>query len=365
MTLGILGAGQLGKMLAQAGKALGVTCTLLDPSADACGGSEGHLIVGSYDDASKLEELAKASEVITYEFENVPVASVQTLEKLCIVHPSSSVLLTTQDRIHEKELAQSLGIKTAPYAAVSAPEDLTKALSTIGLPCIIKTRRMGYDGKGQWRIGTQNDLPDAATLAAAGPLIVEGFVDFDAEVSFIAARSEHGDIRFFPPARNDHRNGILHTSIVPAGLPTTLVEKGRAALRMIMEHLRYVGVCTMECFVHGDELLLNELAPRVHNSGHWTIEGCATSQFEQHVRAILGLPLLPTDTQGFWGMVNLVGTMPSDDALSLIPDAHVHRYGKVAKPGRKLGHVTIGAATQEGRDSKIAMIEKIIGAKRA
>ena len=362
MRVGILGAGQLGKMLAMAGNALGITCTLLDPTADACGKSAGHLLVGAFDDPALLALLAERSDVITYEFENVPADAVRLLERRSIVHPSASVLDVTQDRVREKELARRLGIGTAPFEAVDDFHDLPEALLHVGLPCILKTRRMGYDGKGQWRIDHLDRLPDPRLLHAPGGLIAEGFVSFDMECSFIGVRTEKGEMRFFPPARNVHRDGILHTSVVPAGLSPDIIAKGEAALGTIMEALRYVGVCTMECFVCGDALLLNELAPRVHNSGHWTIDGCATSQFAAHLRAITGMTLGSVATEGYWGMVNLVGNVPDPAALARVEGASVHLYGKAPRPGRKLGHVTVGASTAEKRDRRMkelcAIVEK-------
>ena len=340
--VGVLGGGQLGRMLALAGYPLGLEFLVLDPSAEAPAGPLADALAARFDDAGSLDRLAASSSVVTYEFENVPVASVRRIAERIPVFPPAKALETAQDRLEEKTLFQGLGIPTAPFAPVSTKGEIDAALERVGFPSILKTRREGYDGKGQWVVRTRGEL-DAAFAAAEGrPAILEGFVPFERELSVLAVRGRDGATAFWPLVENRHREGILRLSVAPAaGVLDAMQHRAEQHARRVLDALDYVGVLAIEFFQHEGRLLANEMAPRVHNSGHWTIEGAATSQFENHLRAILGWPLGPTRSHGIAAMVNLVGDMPPVESLLSIPGAHVHVYGKSARPGRKLGHVTL------------------------
>ncbi len=341
MIVGIIGGGQLAQMLALAGQPLGIRCLFLDPSADACARSAGELLCGDYADERLLDRLAECAHVVTYEFENVPEASLRYLASRVAVHPGPGALAVARDRWHEKRLFADLSIPTPPFVAVDSRADLDRALGVVGWPAVLKTRTMGYDGKGQ-RVLRQAADADAAFSALSGtPLILEGFVAFDREVSIIAVRAASGEMRFYPLTENVHRNGVLAQSLARPGDPMTA--RAEAYARRLLEHLGYVGVLAVEFFQKGDDLLANEMAPRVHNSGHWTIEGAETSQFENHLRAVLGLPLGATHAVAAAGMVNFVGCLPESPAVLAVPGAHLHVYGKEPRPGRKLGHATARA----------------------
>jgi 5-(carboxyamino)imidazole ribonucleotide synthase len=324
MTLvGCIGGGQLGRMLALAALPLGVRFRFLDPAADACAGEVGELVVGAYDDPEALERLAAGADAVTYEFENVPVDAAERVGAV----PGPAALAAGQDRRHEKELFIRLGIPTPRFGS----------LDEVGLPALVKQRRLGYDGKGQ-RAGDPSAPPADDELA-------EELVPFDRELSIVAVRGRDADIRFWPVAENLHRDGILRVSRAPAeGAPQVEAEAIAAAL---LDELDYVGVLAVELFDVGGRLLANEFAPRVHNTGHWTIDGAATSQFENHVRAVLGLPLGPTEAAAPCVMVNLIGVVPPLAELLALPGAHVHAYGKRPRPGRKVGHVTLVGAPEE------------------
>jgi 5-(carboxyamino)imidazole ribonucleotide synthase len=321
--VGCIGGGQLGRMLAQAGEPLGVRLRFLDPAADACAGAVGELLVGRYDDPELLDRLAAGADAVTYEFENVPVAAARRVGAV----PDARALELGQDRLVEKELFRRLGIPTARFGSVR----------DVGVPALVKSRRLGYDGKGQRIVERDEAIADAE--------LAEEIVAFERELSIVAVRGRDGDTRFWPLAENEHRGGILAMSRAPAR-DAPPVEAERIA-RLLLDELGYVGVLAVELFDLGGRLLANEFAPRVHNTGHWTIDGAATSQFENHLRAILGMPLGPTEARGRSVMVNLVGGLPSLDALRAVPGAHVHLYGKAPRPGRKLGHVTLVDASDD------------------
>lgn len=346
MRLGILGGGQLGRMIALAGYPLGARCTVLEPGNGSSASQVCEHIPGEFDDLRALYELAKASDVVTFEFENVPVESARWLAERVPVFPTPRALEVSQERLAEKQFFESLGIPTPPFAAVESESDFRAAIKEIGLPAVLKTRRFGYDGKGQAVLRTQAEA-DAAWLKLGGrPLILEGFVPFDRELSLIAVRGRDGQIVTYPLIENVHIDGILHRSIAPA--PDTgeeLTERAAEFATRVLTELEYVGVLTIEWFQDGPRLLANEMAPRVHNSGHWTIEGALTSQFENHARAVCGLPLGKPDAVGFSVMYNFIGSVPAAAEVLTNPDAHLHLYGKSSRPGRKVGHVTLRAAS--------------------
>jgi 5-(carboxyamino)imidazole ribonucleotide synthase len=342
--VGIVGGGQLGRMLAMAGTPLGITCTTLDPSEDSPASQVAPAIVGAYDDRDRLRQLASDADVVTYEFENVPVDAARFVQEMCPVLPLPEALEVAQDRFREKELFERVGLGVAPYAAVDSLQALESALHRIGVPAVLKTRRLGYDGKGQAVIRDPLLAEDAWRAVGEVPCLLEALVGFDREISIVAVRAKDGELRAYPVVENHHRDGILRLTRAPAPeLTPSLQQAAERHARAVMTSLGYVGVAAIELFQVGDQMLGNELAPRVHNSGHWTDVGAETSQFENHLRAITGLPLGSTEALGVSAMVNLVGTMPDLSAIEAIPGAHVHDYGKSPRPGRKLGHVTIRA----------------------
>jgi len=312
-----IGGGQLGRMLGLAGLPLGLRFRFLDPSSDACAREVGELVVGGYDDPAALDDLARGADVVTYEFENVPVEAAVRVGAL----PPAAALEHGQDRLREKELFRSLGIPTARFGT----------LDETGLPAVAKTRRLGYDGKGQRRLDRVGPIADDE--------LAEELVRFERELSIVGVRSREGETRFWPVAENIHREGILRVTRAPAR--DAPQDDAEAICASLLDELGYVGVLAVELFEVGDGLLANELAPRVHNTGHWTIDGSATSQFENHLRAILGFPLGSTETRERCVMVNLIGAAPGLDELLALPRARVHLYGKEPRAGRKVGHVTL------------------------
>ncbi|MBV6882117.1 5-(carboxyamino)imidazole ribonucleotide synthase [Xanthomonas axonopodis pv. phyllanthi] len=348
-TVGILGGGQLARMLVLAGAPLGIRFAVFDPAADACAGQVAPLQVGAFDDVATLAAFAGQVDVITFDFENVPAASAQQLAAQVPVFPSPAALAVAQDRLSEKTLFRELGIPVPEFAAIDDRAGLDAALARIGTPCVLKTRRFGYDGKGQFRIKTLADA-DAAwdalgAQAAHVGLIVEAFVPFQREVSVVAVRGRDGEFRAWPLTENWHVDGVLSASLAPASVEAALQASAESHARAVAEKLDYVGVFALELFVRDGELLANEMAPRVHNSGHWTIEGAETSQFENHVRAVLGLPLGSTAMRGHACMLNWLGAMPEARAFLAVPGGHWHDYGKQARDGRKVGHATLRAET--------------------
>ena len=348
MTIGILGGGQLGYMLALAGYPLGLHFRFLDPSPEAPVGRIAQRVTADYTDEAALEKFASGLELVTYEFENVPVEATNFLAARVPVYPPPAALEAAQDRFAEKSLFRKLGIATTEFAPVSNPSELDAAVKSLGLPAVLKTSRMGYDGKGQWILRSTDDAVKAKSELPAGTLILERFVPFTRELSVLAVRSRTGETAIYPLVENHHRSGILRLSLAPAPrLDAQIQRAAERAAHRILESLKYVGVLAIEFFEHQGELLANEMAPRVHNSGHWTIEGAVTSQFENHLRAVLGLPLGSTGPAGHCAMLNLIGDLPESSEVLAVPDAHLHLYGKSSRPGRKLGHVTLRAASPE------------------
>lgn len=345
-TLGILGGGQLARMLALSAVPLGVRVLVLDTSGDACAGEVATLIEADYTDEAALAEFAELVDVVTFDFENVPASSAEWLARRVPVFPNPGALATVQDRLSEKTLFAGLGLATPDFAAVDSREDLEAAVARIGLPAVLKTRRLGYDGKGQARLREPADLDRAWQALGAGrvPLILEAFVPFQRELSVVAVRSRDGEIRLWPLTRNWHEDGILSLSVSPIPVDDALAEQAAHYARAVAERLDYVGVFALELFEHEGRLLGNEMAPRVHNSGHWTIEGALTSQFENHVRAVLGLPLGDTRGREASAMLNFIGELPDLTRALAIPGLHWHDYGKQPRAGRKVGHATLCAA---------------------
>jgi 5-(carboxyamino)imidazole ribonucleotide synthase len=346
-TVGILGGGQLARMMALAGAPLGLRFLAMDTSADACAGQFVPMVVGDWRDEKALAEFASRVDVATFDFENVPAESAEWLATRIPVFPAPRALRIAQDRLAEKTLFNDLGIGTPAFAAVDTREGLDEAVARIGLPCILKTRRLGYDGKGQFRLRTPADLDAAwAALGAQAPkvgLILEAFVPFEREVSVVAVRGRDGEFRAWPLTENWHRDGILSASMAPCADGAGLEPQAVAYAQRVAEALDYVGVFALELFVRDGQLLANEMAPRVHNSGHWTIEGAETSQFENHLRAVLGLPLGSTAAVGHSVMLNWVGAMPEAAPVLRSPAGHWHDYGKSSREGRKVGHATLRA----------------------
>ncbi len=345
--LGILGGGQLARMLALAAAPLGVKTLVVDSAADACAGQVAPLVVADWTDYDALEHFAREVDVVTFDFENVPAETAHWLAQRVAVFPAPRALAVAQDRLAEKTLFRECGLMTPEFQAVDTREDLERALASVGAPAILKTRRLGYDGKGQFRIKTLADADAAwAALGAqaqAHGLILEAFVPFDRELSVIAVRSREGDFRTWPLTQNWHTDGVLSLSLAPASDIDALQARATELARTLAEKLAYVGVFALELFVKNGELLGNEMAPRVHNSGHWTIEGALTSQFENHVRAVLGLPLGDTSARGLSAMFNWIGELPDAAPVLEAVDAHWHDYGKQPRAGRKVGHATVCA----------------------
>jgi 5-(carboxyamino)imidazole ribonucleotide synthase len=358
MKIGILGGGQLARMLALAGYPLGLDFVVLEPAGDACAAPLAGHVQAAYDNPQALARLAQEADRVTYEFESVPASAVEQLGAALPVYPPANALATARDRNNEKHLFRKLGIETAPFAEVHDLAGLEQAVAGVGLPAILKTRTLGYDGKGQQVIRSGDELRAAWEAIGAVPAILEGFVGFDREVSIVAVRSVSGELAFYPLAENVHQDGILRIS-------TCLQKDSHQPLaedyaRRVLEALDYVGVLAIEFFQVGEHLLANEMAPRVHNSGHWTIEGAQTSQFENHLRAILDLPLGSTAPVHHAAMINLIGELPDTRALLAVPNAHLHLYGKAPRPGRKIGHVTLTEASAEGLQVRLAHINKIL-----
>ena len=365
-TVGILGGGQLARMLALAAAPLGIRTLAVDGAADACAGQVSGLVVAAWDDEAALAAFARQVDVVTFDFENVPAATAERLAGLVDVFPNPRALAVAQDRLSEKTLFRESGLNTPEFAVVDTRDDLVAAVGRIGLPAILKTRRLGYDGKGQFRLKAPADIDAAwAALGDAASrhgLILEAFVPFDRELSVVAVRGRDGAFRTWPLTRNWHVDGVLSLSLAPApGTSDALEHEAVAHARAIAERLDYVGVFALELFVQGNELLGNEMAPRVHNSGHWTIEGAHTSQFENHIRAVLGLPLGDTGVRGASAMLNWIGEMPDPAPVLSAVDGHWHDYGKEARPGRKVGHATICATDAGSLRAKLVEVGAALG----
>jgi 5-(carboxyamino)imidazole ribonucleotide synthase len=347
--IGIVGAGQLGRMMALSGIPLGLEFAMYDTQAGAPGAAVAEFFTGSFDDRRALARFARAVDVVTFDWENVPVASARFLARLRPVWPPPRALELAQDRVSEKRLFGRLGIPVAPFAPVDSAADLARAVTALGVPGILKTRRLGYDGKGQASIARARDASNAWERLGGRPLVYERFVAFSREVSLISVRDRAGVIRHYPLAENEHVAGILAVTRAPYA-HARLQRRAEGNQARLMRALGYVGVLCVEYFVADGRLVANEIAPRVHNSGHWTIEGAETSQFENHVRAIAGLPLGGTRARGHAVMVNVIGRKPRARDLLRLPAVHWHDYGKSARPGRKLGHVTVVAASRAARE---------------
>lgn len=341
-TIGILGGGQLGRMLSVAASRLGLKCHIFEPGAEPPAGQVAHKITTDpYEDIDAVKAFARSVAIVTYEFENIPTSALDAIEAICPVRPGRTALAASQDRVLEKDFLTDLGLTTAPFAKVDSLGDLKQALASIGVPAILKTRRFGYDGKGQTRITAIEQAEDAFAGLKGAPAVLEGFVDFSHEVSIIGARSLDGAVVCFDPGENIHRDGILHATTVPANLNMSQQTDAIILTGRILNALEYVGVMGVELFVTPTGLIVNEIAPRVHNSGHWTQNGCVIDQFEQHIRAIAGWALGDGARHSNVEMTNLIGDEVSNvDSLCTDMSAGVHLYGKAeARPGRKMGHV--------------------------
>jgi 5-(carboxyamino)imidazole ribonucleotide synthase len=341
-TIGILGGGQLGRMLSVAAARLGFKTHIFEPGANPPAGEVAHAVTtAAYEDHAALTAFAKTCDVVTYEFENIPTAALDVIEAHATIRPGREALRVSQDRLTEKAFLQDLGLMVAPFADIPDAAAMQAAMATVGAPSILKTRRFGYDGKGQARLSSPADAETALAEMQGAPAILEGFVDFSHEVSVIAARSPAGDVACFDPGENVHRDGILHTTTLPARLSTSQRTDAVLLAAKILNALDYVGVMGVELFVTQQGLIVNEIAPRVHNSGHWTQNGCTVDQFEQHIRAIAGWPLGDGTRFADVVMENLIGDdVTRVPALAKEPDTAIHLYGKAeTKAGRKMGHV--------------------------
>jgi 5-(carboxyamino)imidazole ribonucleotide synthase len=357
LLLGLLGGGQLGRMLALAGYPLGVISRCLEPASESSAALVCERLAGEYEDYQALFKFAQNLTAITYEFENVPVATAEWLNDRVPVFPPPRALQVAQDRIAEKSFFRDLGVPVPPFRAVDSREQLNAALSEIGLPAVLKTTRFGYDGKGQAVLKTPHDVEEAWERLKGRSLILEGFVDFERELSILGVRSRSGECVFYPLMQNHHREGMLRLTLAPAPrLTRQLQNRAEEIARLALEALNYVGVLAIELFEKNGELSVNEMAPRVHNSGHWTIEGSETSQFENHLRAVLNLPLGSPSTRGFSAMLNLIGDVPDWAQTLRQRNLHLHWYGKTPKPNRKLGHLTLRCDTEAERDQILSAL---------
>lgn len=364
-TVGILGGGQLARMMALAGAPLGLRFLVLDSAPDACAGQFAPMVVGDYTDQAALAEFASRIDVATFDFENVPAESARWLIDRVPVFPIPRALAVAQDRLAEKTLFRELDIPVPAFAAISSREELEAAVAEIGVPCIVKTRRLGYDGKGQFRIKSTADI-DAAwqalgTQAESVGLIVEAFVAFERELSVVAVRGRDGEFRAWPLTENWHVDGVLSASLAPASVGADLHDTALSYARKLAEALDYVGVLALELFCRDGVLLANELAPRVHNSGHWTIEGSETSQFQNHLRAVLGVPLGSTRMIGHACMLNWIGAMPDPFPVLAEAGGHWHDYGKQPREGRKVGHATLRADTAQELAAALDQVGESLG----
>ena len=359
--VGILGAGQLGRMLALAGYPLGMRFRFFDPTPGSPAGQMAEQIVAPYDDYKALESFSQGLDVATYEFENVPVEAALFLSQRVPVYPPPQALSVSQDRLTEKGFFAGYDIPTPPFAGVNTLDELKSAIDKTSLPAVLKTRRFGYDGKGQSVLHTMEDAETAWQAMGSQPLILEGFIPFQRELSILAVRGIDGATLFYPLVENHHREGILRLSLAPApNLSTSLQAEAEGYASRVLNALHYVGVLAIELFQVGGHLLANEMAPRVHNSGHWTIEGAESSQFANHLRAICGLPLGSTAPLGYSAMLNLIGTIPDPARVLAFEGAHLHLYGKEPRPGRKLGHITLRTDDPSILGERLALLQKII-----
>lgn len=358
MRLGVLGAGQLGRMLALAGLPLGMEFVFLDPQDRPCAAAVGRHLKAAYHDEDALAQLARAADRVTYEFENVPASAVEYLARHLPVYPPPRALCVCQDRVEEKTFLRGIGVPTAEFAPADTRAGLEEAVERVGLPAVVKTRRMGYDGKGQRLVERREDLPGVWEALGGVPVVAEAFVPFRRELSVIAVRGLRGETVCYPVVQNHHEDGILRLSLAPAPeLPPGLAAQAQAYARQALEGLGYVGVLCLELFEVEGGLLASEMAPRVHNSGHWTVEGAQTSQFANHVRAVGGLPLGDPSPRGCCALVNLIGERPDPASVLRIPGAYWHWYGKEPRPGRKVGHVTVCAPSWESVAERLEALQ--------
>ncbi len=361
MRIGVLGGGQLGRMLALAGYPLGLSFRFLDTTPDAPAGALAELVVGDYTDERVLGRFAEGLELVTYEFENVPLSAVNSLPRSLPVYPPPLALEVAQDRLVEKTFFQKLGVPTPSFYPVTTQDDLERGLERIGFPALLKTRRLGYDGKGQRLLRTPAEAEAAWAELGGAPLLLEAFVPFERELSLLSVRSPSGQVAHYPLVENHHASGILRKSLAPApDTPSRLQHQAESIALKVMEKLGYVGVLAIEFFELEGVLWANEMAPRVHNSGHWSIEGAETSQFENHLRSVLGLPLGSTAPRGYSAMLNLIGLKPEAARVLEIPGAHLHWYGKEVRPGRKVGHITLRADTPGGLEAGLKQLEALL-----
>ncbi len=359
MRVGILGGGQLARMMAEAGGPMGLDFRFLDPSSEACAGDLGALHVGPWDDTAGLDFLA-ACDRVTCDFENVPAAVLTDLAERTKVFPPPKAFAAAQDRLVEKRLLQQLGIAIAPVAPVSGRPELLAAVEQIGYPCVLKTRRLGYDGKGQAVLFSHEDLEPAWQALGDRDLILEGWIDFEHECALTAVRAGSGEIRCYPLSRTVHHNGVLRLAESMHQPPAALLEQAESAVGALLEHLDYVGCLTLEFFAAEQGLIANEFAPRPHNSAHWTIEGAVCSQFENHLRAVCDLPLGTTRARGHAIMFNWLGELPDAEPFLRVPGLAWHAYHKQPRPGRKLGHATLNAETPAELNTALQVVEPLL-----
>lgn len=361
MKIGVLGGGQLGRMLALAGYPLGFRFRVLDHSSEAPAGQVAELVVAEFTDEAALLDFASGLDILTYEFENVPVRTARFLSRKAQVYPPPEALEAAQDRLTEKRFFERLGVPVPTFFKVDSFAELEAGIALAGLPAVLKTRRFGYDGKGQVILREAGDARQAWDSFKGAPLLLESFVKFDREVSIIAVRSSKAETAFYPLVENHHEGGMLRISIAPARtLDGPLQALAERYATLALEALNYVGVLAIEFFQIGGDLFVNEMAPRVHNSGHWTIEGAETSQFENHLRAIAGLPLGSTATRGVSAMLNLIGALPDAASVLEVAGAHLHLYGKAARPNRKLGHVTVISEDGKSLKKKVERLYQVV-----
>lgn len=340
MVIGILGDGQLARMLALSAYPLGIKTVCYGPNVDGPAGQVSKMICGTYDDEKALKTFFSQIDVATYESENIPWQQIEKINTQCSIHPAFEMLAIAQDRVQEKSLCNSLKIPTAKFSAIDSLASLKKNLASIGVPSVLKTRRFGYDGKGQFILRNVSEAETAWETLGKKPSILEQFIDYQREVSLVLVRSKHGEIKFYPLVDNHHQAGILRLSEVTQD-ESLLQKEAEKIAEKLLKNFNYIGVFCIEFFQVGQKLLVNEIAPRVHNSGHWTIEGAETSQFENHCRAITGLPLGSTHARGLSAMINCIGDEPPIEKILTIPYVNYHHYGKEERPNRKLGHITL------------------------
>ncbi len=358
MKVGVIGGGQLGRMLALAGTPLGMQFTFLDPAVDACAAALGEHLHADYSSPEHLQQMAQSVDLVTFEFESVPAETVAYLEQFVPVYPSANALRIARDRWFEKSMFKQVGIPTTEFADVLSQADLDKAVAQIGLPAVLKTRTLGYDGKGQKVLREPADVVDAFAYLGNVPCILEGFVAFTGEVSLVTVRGRDGEVRCYPLVHNVHNDGILHISVASHEHPLQALAQDYAG--RVLKELDYVGVLAFEFFEVDGGLKANEIAPRVHNSGHWTIEGSECSQFENHLRAVAGLPLGSTASVGHSAMLNCIGSLPETAKVLAIADCHLHDYSKAPKPGRKVGHATLRSQSAQRLQQQIIELEALI-----